>query len=150
MATPKNILIVSADGGIYIPEPIANETIKPGHLLRYVGLHTNAQMKVGLHASAAGTTYPMFAIEPNYSSVQGSATARIDLPYASGDSVHAYVAERGARIYAFLAAGNVVTAGTRLDSAGGGELKIAVGPYGVAVAVEAVTTTSAAARIQVE
>jgi hypothetical protein len=156
MATPKTILIVGMNG-TRIPEPIANETILPGCLIQHVGKHTDAisgmaaaTLKVGLQASAGGYTYPLFALEADYVGTPGEATQRIDHAYVSGDHVHAYAAERGARIYAFLASGQNVSVGQLLQPAAAGQLRAAVNATGIAIAVEAVNASSAASRIVVE
>jgi len=150
MPTPNTILIVSGPGGITPPEPIANEIIKPGHHLKYVGLHAGVQQKVGLQQSAGGSTYPLFALEADYVGTSGSSVKRIDNPYASGDRVHAYMAERGARIYAWLAQGNSVVPDQPLMAAPNGELRIGSGATVGFLAKETVNASAAAARIIVE
>ncbi len=152
MATYNTILILGGPGAIRPPEPIANEIITPGHLMKYSGLHTDLgpTQKVGLQASAAGVVLPLFALEADYSGVSGSATKRIDANYASGDHVHAYIAERGARIYAWLASGENVAAEQLLLPAAGGALRLSYLSTGIARATEAVNASAGAARIPVE
>jgi TPP-dependent indolepyruvate ferredoxin oxidoreductase alpha subunit len=151
--TPHTILIVSGYGGIRPPEPIANEVMKPGHLLRGAGKHfqnTESAEKVALAVSAGGPIQPLFALEADYVATRDEALARIDHPYASGDRVHCMIMERGARVYAFLASGQNVAMDQLLTSAGGGELRAASGSTGIALAKEAVNASSGTSRIIVE
>lgn len=143
---PNTILIVG--GGVRPQEPVANEAITPGQLVEYVQTGTHAG-RIKKHASAGGPATKMFALEADYIGNP------IGTDYASGDRVHALIAERGARIYAWLASGENVNLGAKLMSDGSGDLKAWATTNTqpdtiVGVAGEAVDASSARTRITVE
>jgi hypothetical protein len=142
----NTILII--DAGFRPPEPVANEAVTPGHLIEWVRSGGNAG-KVQKHASAGGPAQKFFALEADY---QGRT---ISNAYASGDRIHAYIAQRGARINAWLASGQNVVLGKELMSNGAGLLTAWTwntnkGEALLAYATEAVNATSADTRIVVE
>ena len=122
--------------------PAAGATIKPGMLIE----RTSAD-KVQPHSSAGqAIVAPIFARE---NEVIGGG---IDDLYATNDNVLFYHARRGDWFYAWLANGENVAIGERLQSNGAGAL-VSVLTDGDAVcqALQAVNNTSGAiARIKVE
>jgi hypothetical protein len=132
-----------------IEEYVAAGAIIPGHLVKF-----NSNGKVEVHSDSNENAIPMFALEDE---LQGKT---IDQAYAQGDPVQVWVAQRGEHVNAILAAGETIVAGDFLSSAGDGTLHKHIedtdsggvevhGMQIVAQALEAVTTTSAVARIKV-
>lgn len=129
-------------------EYTANAVITPGDLIELMSTD-----KVRRHATAGGDAQRMFAKED---SLQGK---EIGEDYAADDIVFAWTYHRGSEVYALLALNQTIVIGDKLESAGNGKLrKHTASSAGVvefpesivAIAKEAVTTTSAFARIVVE
>lgn len=95
-----------------IEEYIAGGTITPGHLVAL-----NSDGEVIVHATEAGVTLPMFALEDE---LQGKV---IDDTYKEDDRVQVWIPGRGDEVYALLAANESVNIGDYLVSKGGGTLK---------------------------
>lgn len=132
-----------------IEEYPANAAITPGHLIE---LGSNG--KVLVHNSAGENVLPMFALEDE---LQGRG---INTAFAADEPVQCWVAGRGDIVNAILTTSQTVVVGDFLESAGNGTLQKHVpntdsaggniyGAQLVGVAVAAVTTTSAVARIAV-
>lgn len=95
-----------------IEEYIAGGTITPGHLVAL-----NSDGGVIVHATEAGVTLPMFALEDE---LQGKV---IYDTYKKDDRVQVWIPGRGDEVYALLAANESVNIGDYLVSKGGGTLK---------------------------
>jgi len=98
-----------------IEEYEAADAIVPGMLVEM----TNAG-KVQKHSSAGEFAEKMFALE---NELEGGG---IDDIYTAEDRVQCWIAGRGDQVYAFLAAGETVAIGDRLESHGDGYLQKAV------------------------
>ena len=109
-----------------IEEFVAAGAITPGMLLE---LGSNG--KVAPHSKADGNAIPMFALEDE---LQGKT---IDDVYAAYDPVQVWIAGRGDIVNAI--AGDTITAGDFLVSAGNGKLK----PVGTAATVNVTATVAA-------
>jgi hypothetical protein len=121
-------------------EAAALGAITPGMLVE------RAAGGVRAHASAGGVAAPTFANE------YGLTGGTINDAYEEGDQVIFTSYAPGAEIYALLATSNNASVGTKLSSAGNGQLRVAAAGHNVvAVALEAVNNTSgSAARLRVE
>ncbi len=109
-----------------IEEFVAADEIKPGMLVTL-----NADGKVIPHNLDGGNAIPMFALEDE---LQGKT---IDDAYAADDPVQVWIAGRGDIVNAI--AGDNITAGAFLVSAGKGKLK----PVGTAATVNVTATVAA-------
>ena len=109
-----------------IEEFVAADEITPGMLLEL-----NSDGEVAPHSVAGGSAYPMFALEDE---LQGKT---IDDEYAADDPVQVWIAGRGDIVNAI--AGDTITAGAFLVSAGNGKLK----PVGTAATVNVTATVAA-------
>ena len=119
----------------------AAATILPGQML----VKTSAADTVTPHATAGGQWIGnLFAIE---NSLYGKGIAD---PYASGSQVLFKSGEPGDEILMVLATSQTIAIGASLASAGNGNVKVANGTTDIviAMALEAVTTTSATAMIR--
>jgi hypothetical protein len=135
-------------------EAIANEAITPGSLVEVMSTG-----KIKNHATAQGNAIPYFVIED---AIMGKT---INDKVAKDDLARVMVAGRGDEVYAILATSQTILVGDLLASAGGlGALEkftaikcdsnasagaVTTPLQAVAVALEAVTTTSATKRIKV-
>ena len=109
-----------------IEEFVAASAITPGMLVAL-----NSAGKVEPHGTAGGNAIPMFALEDE---LQGKT---IDDAYAANDPVQVWIAGRGDIVNAI--AGDAITAGAFLVSAGNGKLK----PVGTAATVNVTATVAA-------
>lgn len=132
-------------GNGFHEEAFAAAAITPGHL---VALASTG--KVAVHAVEGGRGERLFAKEA------ALAGKGIDTAYAQDDLVFLYVGQPGDEVNAFIKAGQTITVGEQLISTGDGTLQsVADDVSGVtiaqvfAVALEAITTTSAAVRTRV-
>lgn len=134
-------------------EAIAHEAITPGSLVEVM-----SSGKIKNHATAQGNAIPYFVIED---AIMGKT---IDDNVAQGDLARVMVAGRGDEVYAILDTSQTIVVGDLLASAGDGTLEeftaikcdsnasagaVTTPLQAVAVALEAVTTTSATKRIKV-
>ena len=111
---------ICAQGGKVRKEKLAGEAgILPGHLLEF------SSGEVVTHNVADGVARPIrVAVESD--TVNPSATAIIDVPYADGDNVYYVVGQPGDVLYMLLADGqNAVEGVSVLVSNADGTLKIA-------------------------
>lgn len=93
-------------------EYLAGGTITPGHLIKQ-----SSATQVVVHSTAGGNVLPMFACEDE---LQGKG---ITDNYAATNIVQCWIPTRGDIVYAKLADGQNVAAGTFLESAGDGTLQ---------------------------
>ncbi len=101
-------------GGAFVhEEALASGTIQPGML---VELTTASTSTVRAHATEGGTAERMFAVED---ALQGKA---ISDNYANGDLVMLCLALPGTSIFAIIKAGEKISKGEKLVSAGDGTL----------------------------
>lgn len=134
-------------------EAIAHEAITPGSLVEVMSTG-----KIKNHATAQGNAIPYFVIED---AIMGKT---IDDNVAQGDLARVMVAGRGDEVNAILDTSQTIVVGDLLASAGDGTLKkftaikcdseasagaVTTPLQAVAMALEAVTTTSATKRIKV-
>jgi len=117
----------------------ASEAITPGHLIER--LSTNEVRK---HATAAGNTARMFALEREEMG-QG-----VEVDYAIGDKVKAGTFPPGTRVAAYLASGQNVNIGDKLESAGNGTLRILAAGVALATSCEDTGALTVATRVAVE
>lgn len=121
----------------------ASAAITPGHLVAFGGAKD-----LVVHASAAGQARKAFALENDLVGLG------IDDAYALGEMVQYGVFCPGSEVYAFLAAGENASKGSKLVSAGNGALAVMGSGEAdglVAFALEAKNNTgSTAVRIKVE
>ena len=147
-ANPDTILL---KGNGLFKEALAGTAITPGYLIQ-----RSADGDVDPHASAASTANKLFAVENELLGKE------ITVDYAVGDKCYFVAPERGAEIYALVAAAApAIVIGDYLESAGDGTLrKVAVDTATdqgqraavVAQALEAVDNSGGGteARIKVE
>jgi hypothetical protein len=134
-------------------EAIAHEAITPGSLVE-----VTSAGKVKNHATAQGNAIPYFVIED---AIMGKT---IDDNVAQGDLARVMVAGRGDEVNAILDTSQTIVVGDLLASAGDGTLEeftaikcdsnasagaVTTPLQAVAMALEAVTTTTATKRIKV-
>jgi hypothetical protein len=131
------LVIVLRGPAEYNEDGVAGEAITPGALVSGVSTLVN-------HATAAGFAARAFACE------REEMGKGIDTNYAVGDTVKVAVLPPGSRVNAILASGQTVAEGAFLESNGNGQLRVYAAGVRIARALEAVTTTGAAARIRAE
>ena len=134
-------------------EKTAAADITPGYLVELT-----SDDEVQHHSTPAGNAVPMFALE------DGLLGNGLDTDITEGEKCMVWIPQRGDEVYAMLAAGQTIVIGDLLSSNADGTLKkhvpessdyydttdVTVKPLQiVAQAIEAVTTTTAAARIKV-
>jgi hypothetical protein len=134
-------------------EAIAHEAITPGSLVEVMSTG-----KIKNHATAQGNAIPYFVIED---AIMGKT---IDDNVAQGDLARVMVAGRGDEVNAILDTSQTIVVGDLLASAGDGTLEeftaikcdsnasagaVTTPLQAVAMALEAVTTTTATKRIKV-
>ena len=126
----------------------ASEAILPGHLVERVSAGTLSK-----HSTAAGNATKSFAFE-NESDGSG-----IDEAYADGETVIFGTCPAGTKINAILADSNTIAIGDFLESNGDGTLRALAADAAtdqdqrtsvIGQALEAVTTSGATARIEIE
>lgn len=134
----------------------AGGTITPGHICQ-----RNSANSVVVHPTAGGNISPIVAIED---SLQGKGIADT---YSSGDRVHLVYLSSGMEVLLILAISQTIAIGDLLESNGNGQVRKhtvqaadsvgallageSIYPHaGRFRAIEAVTTTSAVARIATE
>lgn len=138
----RTVIVKGADRCIF-KEGVAAGAITPGHLLQ--GLPA----ALVVHATAAGTAWPMFAFE---NELEGE---EISDAYASTESVRYFIAPPGTEVAA-IADGTGVTAGDIVESNGDGTFQVQAVAAATAntarnsVVGRALTTAGAGARFTLE
>lgn len=141
--------VIFSGANIVREDITAAGAITPGHLV---------DPAAGVvHGTGDANALVCFAdVDPWRESAAG--VKQIDTAYASGQNVHVGYPQRGEKVYALLATSQTIAAGDALASAGDGTLQAvsvlaatsqALRDGIVAYAAEAVTTTTAVARIWV-
>jgi hypothetical protein len=100
-----------------VQEDYGSGTINPGYLIEY---DTNEHLVA--HATGTGWHQRMVAIENPFD--DATATAAIDSPYLTADTVRYIYALPGDLLYMYLATGTAVRGRSRLVSNGDGTLRI--------------------------
>jgi hypothetical protein len=118
----------------------ASESITPGHLIDR--FNAAGVIRFRKHNTASVATAPIFA-EGHFMANKG-----VDDPYVLGDLVEAFVGQSGTTVWAYIASGQTVVAGNKLESAGDGTLKVGT-TAPIASALENKTAT-ALTRLRVE
>ncbi len=120
----------------------ASESITPGHLVDR--FNNSGVIRWRKHATASIACAPAFATE------HSMANKGVDDVYALNDLVEVSIGEPGAAFWAFIASGQNIVAGNKLESAGDGTLKIFSAGIVLASALENKPTVTALTRIRVE
>lgn len=120
-------------------EGVASSAITPGHLLTYGGVND-----VTPHPTAGGAAPKAFAFEA------GSIGRGVDDAYQAGEQVRYGVCRQGDEVWALLAAGQSVSRGDGLESAGNGTLqKVTTGEV-IAYALEDVNNSGGASAVRIK
>lgn len=127
---------------VQINDLAASETIRPGHLVDR--FNAAGVIRWRKHATASIACAPAFATE------HSMANKGVDDDYLVNDLVEVSIGEKGAAIWAFIASGQNIVAGNKLESAGDGTLKIFGTGVVLASALENKPTVTALTRIRVE
>lgn len=120
----------------------ASESITPGHLVDR--FNAAGVIRWRKHATASIACAPAFACD------HPMANKGVDDVYAVNDLVEVSIGEPGAAFWAFIASGQNIVAGNKLESAGDGTLKIFGSGIVIASALENKPTVTALTRIRVE
>lgn len=120
----------------------ASEVITPGHLVDR--FNSGGIIRWRKHATASIAVAPAFATE------QSMLNKGVDDTYAAGDLMEVSIGTRGAAFWAFIASGQNIVAGNKLESAGDGTLKIFAAGVVLASALENKPTVTSLTRIRVE
>ena len=127
---------------VQVNDLAASETITPGHL---VDRFNNAGViRWRKHATASIACVPAFAVE------HSMANKGVDDVYNANDLVEVAVCEAGSAGWAFIASGQNIVAGNKLESAGDGTLKIFSAGIVLASALENKPNVNVLTRIRVE
>lgn len=137
MAELPKVIVLKSLSSRY-DEGRAAEAITPGHLVVL-----NSAAKLVKHATAGGKTGLQVAREDR---LQGKTISDV---YAVNDLVPYQLLVSGDEAYCWLAAGQTIAVGAKLESAGDGTFRALAAGSAVAEAVEAVTTVGSPARIKV-
>lgn len=120
----------------------ASEAITPGHLIER---HNSASViRWRKHATAAVATGRVVAVE------QLMLNKGVDDAYAAGDLVQAAALPSGAVAWMWIASGQNISAGNKLESAGNGTLRILASGVALFVALENKPNVTELTRIRVE
>jgi hypothetical protein len=121
----------------------AGAAITPGHLIeRYVPSGTINRVRV--HSTAGGAGPRLVAIE------RSSANKGPDDAYAIGDLVDAVALTGGSSAWMFIASGQNITHGQKLESAGDGTLRALAAGVCLFTALETSGAVVATTRLRVE
>lgn len=120
----------------------ASETITPGHLIERwnnAGVHRWRK-----HTTGGGATARAFATE------QSMINLTINDIYNAGDLVEATVGGGGTTILAFVASGQNITFGQKLESAGDGTLRALASGVALCTSLDDTGAVNALTRLRVE
>lgn len=136
-----NVVFLGGDR-TQIGDLAASETIRPGHL---VDRFNNAGViRWRKHATASIACVPAFATE------QSMLNKGVDDDYLVNQLMEVSIGSKGAAFWAFIASGQNIVAGNKLESAGDGTLKIFAAGVVLASALENKPTVTSLTRIRVE
>lgn len=127
---------------VQIGDLAASETIRPGHLVDR--FNAAGVVRWRKHATASIAVAKAFATE------QSMLNKSIDDDYAVGDLMEVSILAPGATAWAFLASGQTIVPGNKLESNGDGTLKIFGSGVVLFSALEAKVSTSPVTRLRVE
>jgi hypothetical protein len=127
---------------VQVNDLAASETITPGHLVDR--FNNGGIIRWRKHATASIACVPAFATE------HSMANKGVDDVYNANDLVEVSVCEAGAAVWAFIASGQNIVAGNKLESAGDGTLKIFSAGIVLASALENKPSVGVLTRIRVE
>jgi hypothetical protein len=127
---------------VMINDLAASETITPGSLIDR--FNTSGVIRWRNHATASIAVAPIFAGE------HAMANKGPDDNYLVNDLVEAIAAQSGTAIWAFIASGQNIVAGNKLESAGDGTLKIFSAGIVLASSLENKPNVAVKTRIRVE
>lgn len=119
-----------------------SEAVTPGHLVER--FNNGGIIRWRKHPTAGGATPPAFATE------QSMLNKNVDNAYAANDLAEVTIGAPGTSIWAFIASGQNIVAGQRLESAGDGTLKALASGVALASALENKPTVTVLTRIRVE
>lgn len=120
----------------------ASEAITPGHLIER--FNNAGVIRFRKHATAAGNTPKIVATE------QSMLNKGVDDAYAANDLVEASALKGGSTAWMFIASGQNIVAGNKLESAGDGTLRILAAGVALFQALENKPTVTSLTRIRVE
>lgn len=122
----------------------ASEAITPGHLIER--FNNAGVIRWRKHATAGQT----LGVNAAVATEQAMLNKGVDDAYAAGDLVEASILHKGAFAWMFIASGQNIVAGNRLESAGDGTLRILASGAALFTALENKPTVVALTRIRVE
>lgn len=120
----------------------ASEAITPGHLVER--FNNSGVIRWRKHATAAAATAAAVATE------QAMMNLGVDSAYAANDLVEVSILHKGATAWMFIASGQNIAAGNKLESAGNGTLRILAAGVALFVALENKPNVTVQTRIRVE
>lgn len=127
---------------VQIGDVAVSEAVIPGHLVeRFNNAGVTRWRK---HATAAGATAPAVATD------QAMLNKGVDDVYAIGDLAEVSVLQKGGTAWMFIASGQNISYGNKLESAGDGTLRILAAGVALFTALENKPTVSVLTRIRVE
>lgn len=119
-----------------------SEIVTPGQLLER--FNSSGTIRWRKHSTAAGPGVPAVATD------QAMLNKGVDDNYAVGDLAEVSIGHRGAKFWMFIASGQNIAAGDKLESAGNGTLKIYGSGTVLFTALENKPTVTVLTRIRVE
>ena len=120
----------------------ASETILPGHLVER--FNNGGIWRYRKHATAAASTVRAVATE------QSMLNKGVDDAYAAGDLMEVTECATGCYMWMFIASGQNIVAGQKLESAGDGTLRAFAAGVALFAATETKANVTALTRIRVE
>lgn len=120
----------------------ASETITPGQLVER--FNSSGTIRWRKHATAAGATPRAVATEASMMNQGVSGT------YAAGELVEVSIGAGGTSFWMFIASGQNIAAGNKLESAGDGTLRILASGVALFSALENKANVTVLTRIRVE
>lgn len=136
-----NVVFLGGDR-VQIGDLAASETITPGMLVDR--FNAAGVIRWRKHNVAGGATAPAFATE------QSMVNKSVTDDYLVNHLMEVSIGTKGAAFWAFIASGQNIVAGNKLESAGDGTLKIFAAGVVLASALENKPTVTALTRIRVE
>jgi hypothetical protein len=127
---------------VQIGDLAASEAITPGHLVDR--FNSGGVIRFRKHATAGGATARLVATE------QANVGKGIDDAYAANDLMEVSALATGAEAYMFIASGQNIAAGNKLESAGDGTLRILASGTALFSALENQANVTVLTRIRVE